>query len=127
MWVTLGAAAKFKLVHNLVLGLNRAAMAEGLAFAEALGFDLGTTVDVLLETPAASAAMATKGMKMATRDYSPQARLAQHHKDVRLILEEATLHGLDLPLSEVHDLLLSRAEQLGWGDADNSAIIEALR
>jgi 3-hydroxyisobutyrate dehydrogenase-like beta-hydroxyacid dehydrogenase len=32
-----GNAAKIKLVSNLVLGLNRAALAEGLAFAESLG------------------------------------------------------------------------------------------
>lgn len=122
-----GSGAKFKLVHNLVLGLNRAALAEGLAFAESLGFELGATVDVLLETPAASAAMAAKGSKMAEAEYSPQAKLGQHLKDVRLILAEAAERGLELPLSQTHQQLLELAEQLGWGEADNSAILEALR
>ena len=31
-----GSASRFKLVHNLVLGLHRAVLAEGLRFAEAL-------------------------------------------------------------------------------------------
>ena len=34
-----GSGARMKLVVNLVLGLNRAVLAEGLAFARALGFD----------------------------------------------------------------------------------------
>lgn len=122
-----GSGARFKLVHNLVLGLNRAALAEGLAFAESLGFDLESAVDVLRQTPAASAAMAAKGEKMARGEYSPQAKLSQHHKDVRLILEEAAQHGLELPLSLTHERMLALAEQLGWADADNSAVLEAWR
>lgn len=34
-----GTGAKMKLVTNLVLGLNRAALAEGLALGEAIGLD----------------------------------------------------------------------------------------
>ena len=55
-----GAASRFKLVHNLILGLNRAALAEGLAFAEALGFD-AQRLAILRETPATSAALEAKG------------------------------------------------------------------
>ena len=36
-----GSGAKMKLVTNLVLGLNRAALAEGLAFARAYGLEIG--------------------------------------------------------------------------------------
>jgi len=35
-----GNAAKMKLISNLVVGLNRVALAEGLAFAEAVGVPL---------------------------------------------------------------------------------------
>ncbi|MBL9080403.1 MAG: NAD(P)-dependent oxidoreductase, partial [Planctomycetales bacterium] len=49
-----GNAAKWKLVHNLILGLHRAVLAEGLAFAEALGLDAARLLDVLKRTPAAS-------------------------------------------------------------------------
>jgi 3-hydroxyisobutyrate dehydrogenase-like beta-hydroxyacid dehydrogenase len=53
--------------------------------------------------------------------------LSQHLKDVRLILESAAKSSLRLPLSEVHRHLLERAEALGLGELDNSAVIEALR
>jgi 3-hydroxyisobutyrate dehydrogenase-like beta-hydroxyacid dehydrogenase len=120
-----GAGARMKLVFNLVLGLNRAALAEGLAFAEHTGLPLDLTLEVLQAGPAASAIMERKGPKMIRREYSPEARLAQHHKDVRLILAAAA--GLRLPLSQAHDQILSRAEALGHAASDNSALIEAYR
>jgi 3-hydroxyisobutyrate dehydrogenase-like beta-hydroxyacid dehydrogenase len=69
--------------------------------------------------------MDAKGRKMLARDYSVEARLSQHLKDVRLILETGARHGARLPLSELHRQLLERAESLGFGAADNSAIFEA--
>jgi len=71
--------------------------------------------------------MDTKGQKMVTRDYSPQARLSQHLKDVRLMLAAAERTATDLPLSTVHQQLLERAEAAGLGELDNSAIRELFR
>lgn len=122
-----GNAARMKLVTNLVLGLNRAALAEGLVFADGLGLDGETTLQVLRGSPAYSRQMDSKGRKMLDRDYTPQARLSQHLKDVRLILQAAASQGLPLPLSTAHRQLLQVAEMLGWGDQDNSAVVEAVR
>lgn len=122
-----GAGAQMKLVFNLVLGLNRAALAEGLAFAEHCGIDPTTALEILQAGPAASAIMARKGPKMIAREYTPEARLAQHHKDVRLIQAEAEKHGLQLPLTTAHAQILEHAEQLGHAENDNSALIEAYR
>jgi 3-hydroxyisobutyrate dehydrogenase-like beta-hydroxyacid dehydrogenase len=122
-----GAGARMKLIVNLVLGLNRAVVAEGLAFAEACGVDGELALELLKASPAYSRAMDTKGTKMLRRDYKPEARLRQHHKDVRLILSEGERSGARLPLSWLHDQLLSEAESAGYAEADNSAIIEVLR
>ena len=122
-----GSASRFKLVHNLVLGLNRAVLAEGLSFAKALGFEPAHALEILQETPAGSMVMESKGKKMVSGDHEPQARLSQHLKDVRLIVAAAQRKGLQIPLSRAHQRLLERAESLGFGDADNSAVIEAYR
>lgn len=54
---------------------------------------------------------------MAVLNYAPpQVRLAQHHKDLQLILELAAQREL-----------LARAEELGFTSAENAAIIEAFR
>lgn len=121
-----GTASRFKLVHNLILGLNRAALAEGLQFAEALGFEAQDALSVLRQTAAASVAMKAKGDRMAKRHFNqPQARLSQHLKDVRLMLDEAKRSEANVPLTALHRTLLERAEELGFGESDNSAVIEA--
>lgn len=122
-----GSAAKMKLVSNLVLGLNRVALAEGLAFAEAIGIAPGSALEVLAGSMAYSRAMDAKGRKMIERDFTVQARLSQHLKDLRLMLDAATAAGLALPLADVHRELLERAEAAGLGELDNSAVIEVLR
>ncbi len=124
----LGAASRFKLVFNLVLGLNRAVLAEALHFGEALGFDANRTLRVLAASPARTGVMATKGRKMIEADYEPpQARLSQHLKDVRLMLAEAERKGAHTPLTATHRSLLEAAENLGFGQVDTSAVIEAYR
>ncbi len=120
-----GSASRMKLVTNLVLGLNRAALAEGLAFADSLGIAPADALSVLMDSAAASAVMQAKGEKMVRGDFTVQARLAQHHKDVRIILDEAASVSLHLPLTQTHSRLLQIAEEMGLGDSDNSAIIQA--
>jgi 3-hydroxyisobutyrate dehydrogenase-like beta-hydroxyacid dehydrogenase len=120
-----GSGARMKLVVNLVLGLNRAALAEGLAFARATGVDPRRTLAVLRAGIAYSRVMDTKGPKMLARDFKPVARLAQHLKDVRLILDAAAHARLGLPLSRTHKRLLEKVAADGGGDLDNSAVILA--
>ncbi|HOX01280.1 MAG TPA: NAD(P)-dependent oxidoreductase [Candidatus Paceibacterota bacterium] len=122
-----GSAAKMKLISNLVLGLNRAALAEGLAFAEALGVSPKAALEVMAGSMAYSRAIDAKGRKMVERDFTVQAKLSQHLKDVRLMLQAAASAGLPLPLTETHRSLMEKAEAAGWGEQDNSAIIEVLR
>jgi 3-hydroxyisobutyrate dehydrogenase-like beta-hydroxyacid dehydrogenase len=121
-----GCGSRAKLIVNLVLGLNRAVLAEGLTLAAASGMDQSLMLEILRSGAAASRVMDTKGRKMIESDFDPpQARLDQHWKDVRLILELGRSVGLPLPLSELHNHLLSRASSLGFGALDNSAIIRA--
>jgi 3-hydroxyisobutyrate dehydrogenase-like beta-hydroxyacid dehydrogenase len=120
-----GAGARMKLVVNLALGLNRAVLAEALCFAEKCGIEPRQALEVLRAGPAFSTVMDTKGEKMLTGDFAPQARLSQHLKDVRLILAAGEATNAKLPLSTLHAGLLSDLEQAGFGDLDNSAIIKA--
>lgn len=119
----IGSAAKMKLVCNLVLGLNRAALAEALVFAQCIGVDPAAALEILRGSMAYSRVMDVKGQKMLEEDFTVQARLSQHLKDVRLMLDS----GVTLPLSQTHRQLLEQAEALGLGDVDNCAIIKAIQ
>jgi 3-hydroxyisobutyrate dehydrogenase-like beta-hydroxyacid dehydrogenase len=105
----IGDASRAKLAINLILQNNRAALAEGLAFAERLGLD------------------GSKGLKMLTRDYRPQSHLAQTLKDAELIIEQAGRSGMHLPLTTIQAELLRTAIALEGPDRDSAAVIEAIR
>jgi 3-hydroxyisobutyrate dehydrogenase-like beta-hydroxyacid dehydrogenase len=121
-----GTGARMKLVTNLVLGLNRAALAEGLAFAGSLGLDPVVSLAVMRGSAAYSRIMDTKGERMIHGDFAPEARLSQHLKDVRLIVDLGQRAGLPMPLSAAHRAVLENAEVAGCGDLDNSSIINVL-
>jgi 3-hydroxyisobutyrate dehydrogenase len=101
-------------------------LAEGLVFADAVGLAKEQALQVLLNSPAYSRTMKAKGPKMVRGDFTPEARLAQHIKDVRLILAEAERGGASLPLSAVHLQLLEHADAAGLGELDNSSIIRVI-
>lgn len=119
------AAARMKLVVNLVLGLNRAVLAEGLSFAKTCGIEPQRALEILKAGPAYARVMDTKGDRMVSGNFAPEARLAQHTKDVRLIVEQGQQLSASLPLSTLHRELLTGLLEQGFGDEDNSAIIRA--
>jgi len=121
-----GMAARAKLATNLVLGLNRAALAEGMVLAQHLGIEPGLFLDLVLASPARSAAAQVKGRIMVEREFTPQSRIRQHLKDVQLMLQLARQQQQALPLSEAHCALLLQAIEAGDGELDNAAIIRQI-
>jgi len=123
----IGDGGRAKLVVNLVLGLNRLAMAEGLVFAERLGLDPAAFLDVARGSASYSQVMETKGPKMVRGDFSPEGRVKQTLKDVRLMLAQAATAGQRLSMLEVHADVLEACVRAGESDLDNSAVIREVR
>ena len=122
-----GSGSKAKLASNLILGLNRLVLAEGLVFAEKLGLDLPAFLKLLKETPAYSKAMDVKGEKMLKGDFTAHSKIGQHRKDLGIIIDYASRAGQPLPLACVHRDILERAIAQGEGDLDNAAVIKQYR
>ena len=123
-----GNGSRAKLAVNLILGLNRAAMAEGLAFAARLGLDPVAFLEVARGSAAHSQVMDVKGPLMARREYgNPQSRVDQSLKDFKLMLAQARAAGQELPFATVYAQLLEDCVRRGEGEWDNVAILEAIR
>jgi len=123
---TPGQGNRVKLIVNLVFGLNRLVLAEALGLAAKSGFDLGLVLELLKEGETYSVVMDTKGPKMVAGVYEPAvARLAQHFKDVGLILDCAKEVGARVPLSEVNARLIREVVDAGAGELDNAAVYKA--
>jgi len=123
----IGAGATAKLAINLILGLNRAAMAEGIAFAEKLGLDTQAFLEVARNSAAYSQVMDVKGRKMVERDYAPLSKVGQTLKDFTIMQEYARKAGQALPFAEVYIRMMEGCVNAGEVDLDNAAIIEQIR
>ena len=123
----IGDGGRAKLAINLILGLNRLAVAEGLVFAERLGLDVGAFLNVARGSAAWSQVMDTKGPKMTRNDFSPEGRARQTLKDAHLMLDQARRVGQKLAALEVHADVLESCVRQGEGDLDNSVIIREIR
>lgn len=123
----IGDGGRAKLAVNLILGLNRLALAEGLVFAERIGLDPATFLDVARGSASYSRVMETKGPKMVHGDFSPEGRVKQTLKDVRLMLDQAASVGQKLSMLEVHADMLEACVRAGESDLDNSAVIREVR
>lgn len=123
-----GSATKTKLAINHILGLNRVVLAEGLVFAEQLGLDLATFLDVARQSAAYSQIMDVKGDMMVSGDFSnPMSRVSQHFKDVRIMMAEAKRCGQELPMLNRLVEILEACEANGDGDQDNAITINEIR
>jgi 3-hydroxyisobutyrate dehydrogenase-like beta-hydroxyacid dehydrogenase len=122
-----GDGGRAKLAVNLILALNRLALAEGLVFAARLGLDTAAFLDVARSSAAASQVMDTKGPKMVRRDFAPEGRVRQSLKDAHLMLDQARKAGQQLPLLTIHAEVLEACLRHGDGDRDNSIVIEEIR
>ena len=122
-----GDGGRAKLAVNLILGLNRLALAEGLVFAERLGLDPAAFLDVARRSAAASQVMDTKGPKMIGGDFAPEGRVRQTLKDTHLMLDQAHKAGQALPLLQIHADVLEACIRHGDSERDNSIVIEEIR
>lgn len=119
-----GTGASAKLVVNLVLGLHRMVLAEGLSLAKKAGMDPHRTLEVLKGSAAYSSAMDQKGLKMIEGDLTvPEGKLGFHLKDVRLMLELGQRVNAPLLLTALHAQALGSEVAKGRGEWDNADII----
>jgi L-threonate 2-dehydrogenase len=123
----IGNGSRAKLAVNLILGLNRAALAEGLVFAARLGLEPSVFLEVARGSAAYSQVMDVKGDLMARRDYTaPQSRIDQSLKDFTLMLAHSRGAGQALPFASIYVRMLEDCIAQGEGQWDNAAILEAI-
>ncbi len=123
----IGDGGRAKLAVNLILGLNRLALAEGLVFAERLGLDPAAFLPVAQGSASYSQVMETKGPKMVRGDFAPEGRAKQTLKDAHLMLDQGKAVGQKLSMLEVHVDVLESCVAHGEGDLDNSVVIKEVR
>jgi 3-hydroxyisobutyrate dehydrogenase len=119
-----GEAAKVKALVNMVMNINTAGLAEGLALGHVLGLDLTMLREVFSQTGAASRVLETDGEDMQNREHSCFFSAAHAAKDSGIALELARSLGLELPLARATKEQYDRMIAEGLGELDKSGIAE---
>lgn len=119
-----GQAAEVKALVNMVMNINTAALAEGLALGQALGLDLTTLREVFSQTGANSRVLQTDGEDMQNRDHSCFFSAEHAAKDSGIALQLSKAKKLNLPLAAATFRQFTRMVREGLGDLDKSGIAE---
>lgn len=119
-----GQAAQLKALVNMVMNINTAGLAEGLAVADALGLDLGVMREVFSQTGANSRVLQTDGEDMQNREHSCFFSAAHAAKDSGIALKLGKSQGLTLPLATATKKQFDLMVEKGLGDLDKSGVAE---
>jgi len=119
-----GQAANVKALVNMVMNINTAALAEGLALGDALKLDLAMLREVFSQTGANSRVLQTDGEDMQNREHSCFFSAAHASKDSGIALSLAKEKGLNLPLAGATKKQYDRMIKEGLGELDKSGIAE---
>ena len=119
-----GKAAQVKALVNMVMNINTAGLAEGLALASALGLDLVMVREVFSQTGANSQVLKTDGEDMEKRDHSCFFSAEHAAKDSGIALKLAKTQELNLPLAAATKKQYDRMVSEGLGGLDKSGIAE---
>ncbi len=121
---SMGEASKVKALVNMVMNINTAALAEGLALGDALGLDLAVLREVFAQTGANSRVLVTDGEDMQNREHSVYFSAEHAAKDSGIAARLGQDQGLVLPLAEATWQQYRRMVQYGLGELDKSGISE---
>src|SRR5262249_26021637 len=118
-----GMGSTVKLVTNLIMGLNGAALAEGLTLARRAGVDPAQMLEILRHGAAASKMLEVRGPLMVEGRFDAMMKVDLFLKDIRLMLEAAQALQVPLPLTGEMKQLYTAALAAGQAKDDLASII----
>ena len=122
-----GDGARTKLVNNLAAGINLVAAAEVLALAQAMGLDMGATLNVIEQSSGQSWIGSDRMRRAIAGDLAPRAHMTLLEKDTRLAIEAAQTAGFEGPLGAAARDVFAQASAGGMAKLDDAALLPWLR
>jgi 2-hydroxy-3-oxopropionate reductase len=118
----IGSGGYVKLVNQIIVALNIAAVGEAFALGMKAGLDPQTIYQAIRGGLAGSAVLDAKAPMIFQRNFNPGFKIKLHRKDLHNALSTAQSLGVPLPLSSfVQQILISLMVE-GRGEEDHSAL-----
>jgi 3-hydroxyisobutyrate dehydrogenase-like beta-hydroxyacid dehydrogenase len=122
----LGAGLAMKLVNNMLIQVNRVAVAEALVLGVKAGLDPRAIYDVIRVSTGTSFAFETGVPRILARDFSPGGTVDISYKDQELETAFAKQLGVPLLLANVTQQLYQMARAAGLNKEDGLAVVKIL-
>lgn len=120
-----GAGDAVKIVNNMLLGANMAALAEALVLGRKMGLDGSVMHDVISQGSGKSYALDAKMKNFILKgNFQPGFALSLQAKDLGLALEAARDVDMPLPMTSQAASLYEEAISDGYGMEDIAALIK---
>lgn len=121
-----GAGQVAKACNNLVAAETMVAVAEAYLLAKSCDVDPAKVREALLGGFAYSRVLELHGQRVLEGNYKPGFKTRLHAKDLRIALESARAHSVQLPGAELSSRYLETLVQEGEGELDSAAIAKVI-
>ena len=113
-----GDASLVKIATNMITAAIVQAATEALTITERAGIDAKKLVEAIQNNACRSGVSDMKLPAIITRDFDPNFSLMNMLKDSRLALDLAKSLGVQLPLAQTVNQVLTQADAQGWSQLD---------
>ena len=122
----IGDGARYKLVNNLVAGMNLIASSSAMALGMRMGLDPHTLVSLMSASSGQSMLLDDRLVRAIEDDYAPRAYAYILTKDVALGLDMAESAGVDLPMARHALDIFTATLARGYDELDDAAVLKTL-
>jgi len=120
-----GAGDAVKIVNNLLLGANMAALAEALVLGKKLGLEASTMSEIIGQGSGKSYVLEAKMEKFIMKgNFKPGFAVDLQYKDLGLAVDAAKEAKMPLPMTNQALQLFEMARAKGYGNEDMSSVIK---
>ena len=121
-----GAGQIAKACNQIVAAQTMTAVAEAYLLAQSSGVDPAKVRDALLGGFAYSKVLELHGQRVLDKQYAPGFKTKLHAKDLRIALESARTHNINLPGTVLSDQYMRALVEQGDGELDSAAIAKVI-
>jgi 2-hydroxy-3-oxopropionate reductase len=121
-----GAGQVVKACNQIVVSLTLQGVAEAILLARKNDVDPEKMREALLGGYAGSKILEVHGLRMMNADYKPGFKVKLHHKDLGIVLDNASENHVPLPGTNIVARQLAALMEAGDAELDSAAIMLAL-
>ena len=123
---SVGSGQLTKLCNQILVSVTLLGVSEAISFAHKNGLNSSIMIDAVKDGAAGSWQLSNIGPKIVENDYDPGFMVDLIQKDLRLIMESASLNQVALPATSLVNQLFRSAQARGNGSKGTQILAEVI-